>query len=194
MPPYQQPFIHHDDHADLVQEEDLYYSITDSVSYFTKRAPAKKIKRKHVTFNENVTCKIVLHYNDYTYAEKQACWYNQTEWKAMRHNVKEAVRAMSTTSNKDQECDDAHITTTTTATTPCTRGLENRTPKETKRKRQKRLDVCLAVINEQERQWNDGIVDSDKIAFISGYFTHSCKIQARAIGVMDELEALGRSV
>ena len=76
------------------QHDDLYSISSDSVSYFTQQAPTKKIKRKHVTFHENVTCVMVMHHNDYTDDEKRVCWYTQTEWRAMRHTVKEAVSAM----------------------------------------------------------------------------------------------------
>ena len=117
---------------------------------------------------------------DYTDDEKRACWYEKEEWRTMRSNVKQTISAMS-----DDIHHESHITR---------RGLENRTPDELRRRRQLRLTVCLAVIDEQQRQWENGVTDPSKIAFVSGHLTNSCRIKARTVGVMDAVNAMDGSL
>ena len=192
MAPHHSPSIDDQD-----QHHDLRYSINargtfvndSSLAYYSHAAPLTKMKapsscrRKCVTFYGQVTCHSVLHHNDYTDEEKRSCWYDGDEWRDIQQSIREAVSSMPneiieiSASNKLARLDEFIAW----------RGLETRTRSKSRCKKERRLTVCKAIMNEQNQQWEGGVLDPIRIALVSDRLTYSSRVHARMVAAMDEL-------
>ena len=105
----------------------------------------KKNKRKTVvSFTKMVAQYHVLHLNDYTDDEIDACWYERCEMKAMKHEVKRTVKKIVNGTPLNDENDKF--------LGECAIGLEGFTPDGSQIKLSQRRDAIDALLDEQDDQ------------------------------------------
>ena len=141
------------------------------------QAPSKRQRVRGVTFApsktlENVT--EVLHIKDYSWEERNACWFNRHDMKFFKKDAKVGA-TLWMMGGLEHDTKDY-----------CKRGLEWRTPEGSKKRRQTRLNAIVAVLKEQEEMLDDlGYVADEELAQVYHNFTIQSRIEATTRGVMD---------
>lgn len=117
----------------------------------------------------------VLHVSDYSRPEHQATWLSLGELKEMKRSSKRLIQDWKKGAENN-----------------CLRGLEAKSNEQAKMKRrQNKSDVRFAVLTEQAKQkFSIGTIDQAKIAYASLNCTEQCRMQAVAVGLKDEKEAI----
>ena len=129
---------------------------------------------RRVAFHEIVQVKEVLSLYNYTHSEISASWYNAEEmdkisqrcYNILRRHEREAIR------NKPKYC---------------MRGLESMTSTGYISKNNNRSAAFVAVLEEQERQWNES--EEVKVQAISDAYrrtSSSCQMWAQVVGNRDQ--------
>jgi hypothetical protein len=120
-------------------------------------------KTKSVTFNDRVKVKKHIHHSNFSVDEIQASWYGKAE----ENQIKEECRLLAETSQAES------------------RGLEARTPEGGKRRNRVKVACWDAVMNEQDFQFDSGIVDDEAIAIAYRAISYKCQIAASMMGSFD---------
>lgn len=106
--------------------------------------------KKSVAFNEVVHVQTTIHINDYTPEEVHDCWYNADEFMVIKANVRFAVSLLEQgvfpTTTDDEEREGF-----------CRRAVECRTKANATRRRQLKMSAWLAVLEEQELQYENSL-------------------------------------
>ena len=71
----------------------------------------------------------------------------------------------------------------------CARGLETHTKTRSRTKSMTRVLACQVVLQEQDRQWREGIRHEDAIAYVYHSASASCQLWANVVGLEDQKEA-----
>ena len=72
----------------------------------------------------------------------------------------------------------------------CARGLEYRTPSGAQHRQLNKINAWDAVLDEQDRQWQEGVCDADALAQVYIASSSHCLKSARQIAMNDERIAL----
>jgi hypothetical protein len=120
-------------------------------------------KTKSVTFNDRVKVKKHIHHANFSVDEIQASWYGKAE----EDQIKEECRLLAGTNHAES------------------RGLETRTSDAGKRRNQVKVACWDAVMNEQDFQFDSGIVDEEAIAMVYRALSYKCQIAATMMGTLD---------
>jgi hypothetical protein len=72
----------------------------------------------------------------------------------------------------------------------CHRGLEYRTLAGAERRRRNKEQAWDAVLNEQDRQWNESIVDEESIARVCRACSYRSTLEAQELAIQDATEVL----
>jgi len=150
--------------------------ITTSAASMMKSSTSRdlKAKRSRVAFRKSVTARRALHLKDFTDEEIRNCWLSVEELEICSQDI---IRTIELVSNGcDQEC--------------CRRGTEQRTQEgNMKRQRNKKM-AWLAVLQEQEAQWEKGVIDDEAIAAAYHNASSHCLTEARIRARRDQEDAL----
>ena len=124
-----------------------------------------------------VAVRATLHRNDYKDKEIRASWYSPTENSVVYNDAKDLIRKL----NEGHPMDEHELS--------ACRGLECRTRHQSIKKTQIRELAREIVREEQERQWDAGTDDPDRLAI--AYFSVSNMAHAEAVyrGRLDALAA-----
>jgi hypothetical protein len=127
-----------------------------------------------ISFSPDVRVKKTLHLNNYSNDEIDACWYNEAETKAIREQARRTVEQMQAEADLD-------------GPKYCTRGLEILTAEGRRQRMENRFQAWDAVLNEQERQVEEGIWEDDEAtAARYGDCCYASMVTASMQGVSDQ--------
>lgn len=146
--------------------------------------PSRKSKRnnntnKGVRFNDRVVVRNTEHINDFTPEEVANTWYQQAEYKMMKAEFAVTVQQLS---NGEYSGDTEHH---------CARGLENKPRVCAYRRRERRMDGLIAVLDEQERQFcgNSMMMKEDSATALANVYEKACGNSTRQALLRGELDA-----
>jgi hypothetical protein len=126
-------------------------------------------------FSEDIHVRNTLSCGDYAPEEIQACWYTAEENRRIQRHCRKEIRKKDEGSKlKDKK--------------HCSRGLERCTTVGAAAKKENRLLVINAVLDEQMNQWEDAIFDENAIAEICCRASSSCQMMANSVGLRDHRE------
>ncbi len=140
-----------------------------------KRTRTPKAERS-VSFCPHVVVQPVLvHLDDYTNAEFEACWFGEQESSQIIQEIRQTVNLIERNILLDND------------NRYCSRGLETFTTKGTIQKNQIRAKARDAVLDQQDLlRWQaDSMIDEQKIADIYRGNTQESRMAARIKGVSD---------
>lgn len=172
--------------APLINENDyMFVDISDFDFYSTADVNTKESTsaslhvastERRVSFATHVTSRDVMNRDGYTAEEMTATWYDRSLLRQMKECAKSEARLVE--SGVLVEGGDVSI-----------RGLEAKTSKGVRRRRQSRMNAYAAVFLEIDTQQNMGMSDDDAIA--DAYYTYSepCLVAAHMIAVRDAEDA-----
>jgi hypothetical protein len=124
---------------------------------------ASSKKTKSVTFNDRVIVKKHIHHANFSVDEIQASWYSKAE----ENQIKEECRILVGANHAES------------------RGVETRTSDAGKRRNRVKVACWDAVMNEQDFQFDSGIVDEEAIAMVYRAISYKCQIAATMMGTLD---------
>lgn len=131
---------------------------------------------KKVSFNKNVYVSWYLHVNDISLKEARNTWYSSREVAKIKRNCFKVIARM----NQGPVCNDDSTEDF------CARGLEYRTKKGMQLRRKNKLNALDAVYNEQNRQWESGVLDVDSLARVYMECSFPCTQNAILLASADE--------
>jgi hypothetical protein len=134
------------------------------------------VAMKSVRFEDQVKVRRTIARNAYTVRERRACWFTQEENNRILKSNLKLVQKMN------EDCDAIERRY-------CVRGLERHTRIGNIVRQESRSDAKIAVLDEQERQRQTGIIDEKSIASIYNARTSSSQLWAQVIGMQDHREA-----
>ena len=134
-------------------------------------------QKRHISFNYQVMVRSIEHIDDKDEAEIRATWYRKEEYRKIRSSMADTVRKIS--SGKFSGDSDAH----------CARGLEFRTPYGSQLRKKNKLEALVAVLDEQDRQFDEGCLDEELLARAYMESSRTRLEEAQRRGELDEQEA-----
>ena len=142
--------------------------------------------RRRVSFDVMVSVQEVMSRVDYTTKEKKACWFDREEMRRIKEDSRSEAKLVDSEQTRDRKLNSWILDFSGVSI----RGLESRTKKGTRRKRQIRMNAYAAVFLEIDFQQQEQFIDEESIA--DAYFIYSdpCAKTAQMIGRQDEIEAL----
>ena len=133
---------------------------------------------RRIRFNNQVMVRAIEHVNDISEAEITMIWYQKEEYREIRSSLAATVRKI--TSGKYGGDSDSH----------CARGLEFRTPYGSQLRRKNKLDALVAVLDEQDRQFDMDEFCDKTLARAYMECSYARLHEAQRRGELDEIEAL----
>ena len=144
-----------------------------SESYSSFEAAEEQLSPTYVSFGP-LQIQDTLHVEDYTQEEIDLCWYQREEYRSMTAQSIEMLKQME--AGMEPDAWDSY------------RGLETWTDSG---KRLLEDDICHSidvVLDEQDRQWDEDIIDEDIMAEMYHEATESSTQLAFNLAMIDELE------
>jgi hypothetical protein len=141
---------------------------------------ASKSKRRAVSFvapSENEIYE-VPHIDEYSSALIESIWYNDADYQRIQNSCIKIIRKM----NSDEPMEKMKKKY-------CSRGLENFLDARILARRTNRAKAREAVLDEQRKQWMNGIFDPARISNIYAQHSLGGKIEAIYTARRDELES-----
>jgi hypothetical protein len=139
-----------------------------------QRSPCQKRKRTIRLRMEKNEIYPIPHIDDFDEETIRAVWYEKTEYDTMKvgfvATIKKMMRGEPIAENNESTI----------------RGLEFRTRKGALRRQHNKLAAITAVLDEQDRQFNDGTFDEERLAEIYRSSGSHCQESAQAMGIKDE--------
>jgi hypothetical protein len=133
-----------------------------------------------VHFSQKVHVQKVLHVSDYTSSEHEATWYKSADFSAMKQEMNQAVKNLTTFGIV--RCREVNPDFTI-------RGLEGRTTGGGKDRMQNKIVARRVVMQQQQLQKNQNVIDPDCLAKIYHHEARHCQLTAQEIGKDDEYVA-----
>ena len=171
----------------ILQNENENQNSTKRRSSFSKKVDTRTSNidsQKKVQFSSKV---FVRKFRDTVKpSEAKNVWYNEKDYEAFRNDTKKCIRLVQANSPL---LDDV---------TYCRRGADCRTGERFKARSASRIKACNAVLDEQERQWEDCsdlttnskfVYDDEAIAQLYYRCTLSSQRHAQLVGLSDERAA-----
>lgn len=150
---------------------------TESDPVLKTRHSTLRRRRRRITFNEEVAVREIEHVNSFTIEDTSNIWYKKAEYTMMRSEaiatIRKMVKGRYTSDNEHQS----------------SRGLENRSPKDSIARKLKKLNALVSVLDEQERQFFADCVDDEASADVYIKATSGCRRDAIRRGEQDAQEA-----
>jgi hypothetical protein len=116
----------------------------------------------------------IPHIDDFDEETIKAVWYEKAEYDTMKvgfvSTIKKMMRGEPIAENNESTI----------------RGLEFRTRKGALRRQHNKLAAITAVLDEQDRQYNDGTLDEERLAEIYRSSGSHCQDSAQAMGLKDQ--------
>jgi hypothetical protein len=131
-------------------------------------------RRTKVRFNGRVAVKETIHRNDYTDEELFYTWFRKSDFTKMKLNFQFTVQLLSANRYPG---DSDEMTS---------RGLEYRHRAGATKRKTNKLNALYAVLDEQERQWQEGYENDDELSHV--YITNNlhCRNAAQFMGQKDQ--------
>jgi hypothetical protein len=107
-------------------------------------------------------------------ADIHETWYKKRDYKAIKKNLIHILRKMA----NGEKIAETNMQTL--------RGLEHRTREERLLRRNLRLAALTAVMNEQERQWDEDVQDDERLAKVCRDVTSHCQEKSHSKALQDE--------
>jgi hypothetical protein len=163
-------------HPQLLQPEIFTTVSKDSFPAPRSSKPVKK-ERRSVSFKPSVSIRPIVHVNNISECEIKAAWYCRSDFVDMKKAFAFTTKMIH---NGVYPGDDDE---------QCARGLEYRVRSGALARRENKLNGLEAVLDEQERQTQWGIVDDALIrqAFVRENL--QCRLSALQMGIRDQDEA-----
>lgn len=138
---------------------------------------------RRVRFARKVRGQLIMPLSEYSEAEVAATWYNEEEEREAQGDVLDTVRCM----RSPQECR-RRSRAAGESFTP--RGLEHMASRQASEDRKQHKAAHVeAVLNEQDRQWDEGMVSVVRLAQASMAVSKSSQDKAIVKGKMDAVAA-----
>lgn len=141
----------------------------------SSNCPISPKAERAVTFAATARRCLVLHINDFSQAEIQACWYKDEELGQVREDMIRTLHLVEE-GHVEKNGNDKF----------CPRGLEFLSPQGAKRRLQNRKLSHEVVLTEQKRQRQQGIHVPEFIAQVYAYTSHHCQTAAQRLALEDE--------
>lgn len=116
----------------------------------------------------------IPHIRDLAKDEVRAIWYERTDYEAMKHSFIPIVRKMMKGEPIEENNEQS------------TRGLEYRTRKGAIRRQHNKLEAISAVLDEQDRQYNEGMLSDELLKDVYRSCSMHCQEEAYMLGLKDE--------
>lgn len=145
----------------------------------TSKPQQECLHRNGVHFAEGlVTVHEVIHRQDYSKAEVDACWYSKRDYKSFK---KASIKTLQLWRTGDLPAggNSEH----------CLRGLECRTREGAQQRKQVREATRSALLTEIQRQLFEGVQDAEALADVYRRTCAPLQHQASIQGMCDEMEA-----
>jgi hypothetical protein len=155
--------------------QSTFEEFTDNASMASiQRSPCQKRKRTIRLRMEKNEIYPIPHIDDFDEDTIKAVWYEKTEYDTMKvgfvATIKKMMRGEPIAENNESTI----------------RGLEFRTRKGALRRQHNKLAAITAVLDEQDRQFNDGTFDEERLAEIYRSSGSHCQESAQAMGLKDQ--------
>ena len=128
--------------------------------------------KRSVTFFPKVAVHAGLHLGDYSREEKNSCYYNESDYRAFKEETSYTASLVERNVTLDEEF-------------YCGRGVEYRTIDGANQRRKNKYIALLSVLQEQEIQYEEGIIDEQRIATAYQGASYSSKMSAYLLGMTD---------
>ena len=139
-----------------------------------------KPTRKNVSFCAQARCKRSLHWKNYTQYEIEASYWGAEEYARIRQDLCVTMKLI----RAGLDVDETHHY--------CRRGLERGHPQS--RSAAYRREAIQGVLEEQRRQRQRGINDTDLLSTAYSALSHTSEASARLLGLADAKDALAQQV
>jgi hypothetical protein len=116
----------------------------------------------------------IVHIDDMDEADIHETWYEKRDYTAIKKSVIPIIQKFAN-GEKIAETNKQSL-----------RGLEYRTREGTLLRQNLRLAALTAVMNEQDRQWKEGVQDDERLAKVYRDLTSHCQEESRALALKDE--------
>jgi hypothetical protein len=120
--------------------------------------------RKKVYFSHKIRIKPTLHIRDYTQEEIEATWFSKTDFENIKADMRFALGLLRA-GILDQD-----------TISYCRRGLECRTKEGVRKRMFNKASTRNAVLDEQDRQWDIFVTDSEAIAKVYVAASHLSQV------------------
>jgi hypothetical protein len=163
-------------HKDLPDDVSTSYStVTTEPTKTASTLTALKQHRRRQRFSlESNQIFPVVHIREMDELDIYETWYEKRDYTAIKERIIHVLRKCARGEN---------IAETSKQTF---RGLECRTREGTLLRQSLRLGAVTTVMNEQERQWEDGVQDDELLAKVYRDVTSHCQAESHALALQDE--------
>lgn len=141
-----------------------------------------KPRRQRVSFNQNVLVRETLHKNDYTIEEKEDAFFQKAEMTQIKAEMVATVRMIARGDLVEDTFEH------------CSRGLEFRSREGANKRKSNKIRALEAVLDEQDEQFDAGIINEKAISLIYQTVSLRCRKEAHDRGICDEMEVYGRAL
>lgn len=152
-------------------QKSVRWNITNPASINTD--PPKMAPQMAVHWNPKIVKIHHVHLKDINEADRENLWYNKKDDRLILQKAKVVVKMIM----KGEPFDDINY---------CSRGLEGKTPAESKKRVRAKRRVTAAVLMEQEVQLLEGVKNPEHIANAAFKHTKDLSLKAQEQAVEDE--------
>jgi hypothetical protein len=138
------------------------------------RTPTQKRKRTIRLRMEKNEIFPIPHIDDFDQDVIRATWYEKSEYDVMKVGFVATIKKMM----RGEHIEENNVSTI--------RGLEFRTRKGALRRQHNKLSAITAVLDEQDRQFNGGTFDDERLAEVYRSSGSHCQENAHVMAVKDE--------
>lgn len=148
----------------------------EDVSPKTRRDVPERKRKISFALNLNQVLPI-QHIKDMSKAEIRSTWYDRQDYEGMKQTMIPVIRRLM----KGEVIEESNSSTA--------RGLEYRTRKGAIRRQHNKLEAISAVLDELDRQYNDGELNDDMVSEVYRTVAGHCQDEAYVLGLQDEAAA-----
>ncbi len=148
-------------------------SVSDNC--LTSHSRARRETRR-VSIDDRVGVQVTIPRDDISPEEYNATWYSHEEYGTISQSCCKQISKL----NRGELLKDKKY---------CARGLESHTHTQSLAKRMNRSLAYQAVLEEQDRQYREGILNDDALACIYHAANSGCQLWANVVGLDDQKEA-----
>ena len=137
------------------------------------RSTRRNSRRNKVGFVPHVMVYDVPSAQSFSDDQLQSIWYSREDISRIKQECTETVKLMIGQHALDPD-------------TQCSRGLEFRTPEGLKRRQRNKHSSIDAVLDEQDRQWDNDEEDAEYLADVYRDYSLPCQAMAHRMGLRDQ--------
>jgi hypothetical protein len=149
-------------------------AMTTSTMQIGRRTRQRKVR---FSLDKNVQHACIPNRSDMTEEDNRAIWYNRNDFAEIKQTLIPVIRKMMKEEPLDEEMGET------------SRGLEYRTREGATRRQRNKRQATHAVLEEQERQLNEGVYEVELLSAVYCRMSAHCKAEAYNLGVRDEATA-----